>query len=70
MTVTIWDPSQGEAPRPDTITDGMDGVLTDGSLAWLLSERPNKQLKRVRCRYLHPTNGQKLGTPVVELVKG
>jgi hypothetical protein len=23
----------------------------------------------VRCRYLHPTNGQKLGTPVVELGK-
>ena len=25
--------------------------------------------KRVRCRYLHPTNGQKLLTPVVELGK-
>jgi hypothetical protein len=24
---------------------------------------------RVRCRYLHPTNGQKLLTPVVELGK-
>jgi hypothetical protein len=24
----------------------------------------------VRCRYLHPTNGQKPGTPVVELRKG
>ena len=24
---------------------------------------------RARCRYLHPTNGQKLGTPVVELRK-
>jgi hypothetical protein len=23
--------------------------------------------ERVRCRYLHPTNGQKLLTPVVEL---
>jgi hypothetical protein len=26
--------------------------------------------KRVRCRYLHPTNGQKMLTPVVELEKG
>jgi hypothetical protein len=26
--------------------------------------------ERVRCRYLHPTNGQKLLTPVVELGKG
>jgi hypothetical protein len=25
--------------------------------------------KRVRCRYLHPTNGQKQLTPVVELGK-
>jgi hypothetical protein len=25
---------------------------------------------RDRCRYLHPTNGQKLVTPVVELGKG
>jgi hypothetical protein len=26
--------------------------------------------EKVRCRYLHPSNGQKLGTPVVELEKG
>ena len=26
--------------------------------------------ERVRSRYLHPTNEQKLLTPVVELVKG
>jgi hypothetical protein len=25
--------------------------------------------ERVRCRYLHPTNGQQLLTPVVELEK-
>ena len=25
--------------------------------------------ERVRCRYLHPTNGQKPGTPVFELGK-
>ena len=26
--------------------------------------------ERVRCTYLYPTNGKKLGTPVVELEKG
>jgi len=26
--------------------------------------------EKVRCRYLHPSNGQKLETPVVELGKG
>jgi hypothetical protein len=26
--------------------------------------------ERVKCRYLHPTNGQKPGTPGVELGKG
>jgi hypothetical protein len=30
----------------------------------------NQQSERVRCRYLHPTNGQKQLTPVVELGKG
>jgi hypothetical protein len=36
----------------------------------LSSERPNKQLKEIRCKYLHPTHGQKLVTTVVELGKG
>jgi hypothetical protein len=26
--------------------------------------------ERVRCRYMHPSNGQKLLTPAVELGKG
>jgi hypothetical protein len=26
--------------------------------------------ERVRCRYLNSTNGQKLGTPVIEFAKG
>jgi hypothetical protein len=26
--------------------------------------------ERVRCRFLYPTNGQELGTPVVEMGKG
>jgi hypothetical protein len=32
--------------------------------------KTQQAVKRVRCRYLHPTNGQKLLTPVVELGKG
>lgn len=41
-------------------------VLTDRSLAWLLSERPSQQLTE-RWRYVHPTIGLKLGTSMVEL---
>lgn len=33
------------------------GVLTDGSLAWLHSERPNKQLTWDEDIYLHPASG-------------
>jgi hypothetical protein len=40
VTCPTLDPSQGEAPRPDSIV-----VLTDRGLAWLSSEGPNKQLK-------------------------
>jgi hypothetical protein len=32
--------------------------------------KTQKAAERVRCRYLHPTNGQKLLTLVVELGKG
>jgi hypothetical protein len=32
------------------------GVLTDRSLAWLSSERPNKQLAETEADNLHPTN--------------
>ena len=45
------------------------GVLTDKSLAWLSSKRPNKQLTETS-KYLHSTNGLKSGIPVVELRKG
>jgi hypothetical protein len=33
-------------------------------------QKTQQAAERVRCRYLHPTNGQKLLTPVVELGKG
>jgi hypothetical protein len=42
VTGPNWNSVQGEAPRPDTICYG---VLIDRSLAWMPSERPNKQLK-------------------------
>ena len=45
-------------------------MLTDRSLAWLPSERPTKQQERVKCRYLLPTNGEKLVTPVAKLGMG
>jgi len=32
-------------------------------------QKTQQAAERVRCRYLHPTNGQKLLTPVVELGK-
>jgi hypothetical protein len=42
MTAIKWDLSQGEAPRPDTITNAM---IIERSIAWLPSESPNNQLK-------------------------
>ena len=45
MTGTHWNPALVEALRPDIITDAIYGVLTDRSLAWLSSERTNKQVK-------------------------
>jgi hypothetical protein len=35
-------------------------------LSWLPSERPQKTAENIRCRYLHPTNGQQLLIPIVE----
>jgi hypothetical protein len=32
-------------------------------------QKTQQEAARVRCRYLHPTNGQKQLTPVVELEK-
>jgi hypothetical protein len=32
-------------------------------------QKTQQAAERVRCRYLHPTNGQKQLTPVVELGK-
>jgi hypothetical protein len=32
-------------------------------------QKTQQTAEKVRCRYLHPTNGWKLLTPLVELVK-
>ena len=44
VTGPTWDSSQGLGPRPDTITDAMVCLQTWRTLAWLFSEKPNKQL--------------------------
>jgi hypothetical protein len=53
---------------PDTITDAMVYLQTGtkhGSL-----QEAQQAAEKVRCRYIYPTNGQKLETPVVELEEG
>jgi hypothetical protein len=67
VTGPKWDPAQGEAPRPDTITKAM--VCSQKGTYHDCPQKAQQAAERVRCRYLHPTNGQKLLTPVVELGK-
>ena len=61
MTGPNKNPAQEETWGPDTITNTITfillhfGVLTDWSLAWLPSERPNKQqAKRDADTYTQP----------------
>jgi hypothetical protein len=61
------DPAQGEVPRPDTITEAMGRSQKEFIMTAL--QKAQQAAERVRCRYLHPTNGQKLETPVVKLGK-
>ena len=67
MTGPKWDLAQGEAPRPDAITETME-CSQKGTYHTAL-QKTQQAAERVRGRYLHPTNGQKLVTPVVELGK-
>jgi hypothetical protein len=64
VTSLNWDPTQGSLQ-----VSCCYGVLTDRSLEWWPSERAEQEAKRPRCRYLHPTNVQKLGNPVIEFEK-
>ena len=68
MTGPKWNPTQGDLPRQNTITEAMEHSQKGIYHACPLKD-PNKQLKKIRCRYLHPTNGQKLLTSFVELWK-
>jgi hypothetical protein len=63
------DPAQGDVPRSDTITEAMEYSQKKGPIMTTL-QKTQQAAERVRCRYLHPINGQKQLTPVVELGKG
>jgi hypothetical protein len=62
-----WDTARGEAIRPDTTTEDME-CSRKGSIITALW-KIQQQVERVKSRYLHPTKGQKLLIPVVELRK-
>ena len=64
MTGPKWDPVQGTVPRPDTVTEAMEQSQKETTL-W----KSQQAAERVRCRYLDPTNGQKLLTHVVETLE-
>ena len=66
MIVPKGDPANWEVPRPGTVTEAMES-----SQKWIYHAILNTQQadERVRCRYWHPTSGQKQLTPVVELGK-
>ena len=65
MTDPKWDPAQGEVPRSDIITEAIE-CSQKGSYHDCPTQ---KAAERFRCRYLHPTNGQKQLTAVTELRK-
>ena len=67
MTDPNWDPDQGEAPRPDTTTEVLCAHKKRPIMTAL--QKNQQAAESIRCRYLHPTNGQKLLTPVVEIGK-
>jgi hypothetical protein len=58
LTGPKWYPAQREAPRPDNITEAKE-----------CSQKGTYHDSSIRCRYLHPTNGQTLLAPVVTLGK-
>jgi hypothetical protein len=68
VTGPSWDSSQGEASRPDTVTEAMVCLQQEPCMAAL--QEAQEAADQDRYRSLHPTNGQKPGMPVVELGKG
>jgi hypothetical protein len=69
VTGPKWDPAQREVPRSDTISEAMECSQKKGPCMTAL-QMTRQAAERVICRYLHPTNGQKQLTPVVELGEG
>ena len=67
MTGPNWNPAQGDVPKPDTTTEAMEHSQKCPSITAL--HKTQKATERVRCGYLHPTNGQKQMTAVVEFEK-
>jgi hypothetical protein len=63
-TVPKWNPAQGEDLRPNLLR--LWSAHKNGSIMTALW-KTQQAAERVRCIYLHPTIGQKLLTPVVEL---
>ena len=62
-----WDPAEGEVPMPDIITEAMEHSEKQPIMTTF--RKIQQAAARVRCRYLHPTNGQKWVSHVVELGK-
>ena len=62
------DPAQGGVPRPGIITEAMECSQRNEPLMTTL-RKTQQTVETVKCRYLHPTNGQKKLIPVVELGK-
>ena len=61
MTGPKWDPAQGEAPRPNTITEAVE-CSQKGHIMTAL-EKTQKTAEKVRCRYLYPSGIQLKGRP-------
>jgi hypothetical protein len=53
VTAPTWDPSQGEAPRPDTVTDAMLGLQT-GAWQGCPLRGPTRQLTETDAYILTP----------------
>jgi hypothetical protein len=67
VTDPKWVLAQWEVPRPDTITEAMGHSKIRPIMTAL--QKIQQAAEGVRCRYLHPTNGQKQLNTVVELGK-
>ena len=65
MTSPNWDPSQGEAPRPETITDAMMYLQIGASHGYppRVQESQNKQLTETEADTYTQPMGRKQGPP-------